>query len=120
MGIDWFLKLSNDNAELRAELARLREVCGEAYQMAGQVGAAERILDNLSDAANGRPLRHETFLPVTDDDFSELARKDELQYKAEELLNRWLYLAKKGLLSCGFSPKTLDRETQAFLTDAGW
>jgi len=29
MGIDWFLKLSNDNAELRAELARTDELLQE-------------------------------------------------------------------------------------------
>ena len=51
----------------RREIDRLRHVCAEAYQMAGQAGAAERILDNLADAAVGRRLRH--FLPVTDDDF---------------------------------------------------
>jgi hypothetical protein len=53
----------------RREIDRLRHVCAEAYQMAGQAGAAERILDNLADAAAGRQLRHPTFLPVTDDDF---------------------------------------------------
>ena len=69
-------------AALKARTSILESVCGEAYQMAGQVGAAERILDNLSDAANGRPLRHETFLPVTDDDFSELTA---LKTRNEEL-----------------------------------
>ena len=81
---------SRSDSCYEAELDRLREVCDEAYRMAGQIGAAERILDNLSDAANGRPLRHETFLPVTDDDFSELATLKELLRKAVGMLENKL------------------------------
>jgi hypothetical protein len=54
-----------DVAALKAEIERLRLVCAEAYQLAGEVGAPVRVLDNLSAAADGRPLPHETFLPVT-------------------------------------------------------
>ncbi len=61
-----------ENKVLTAKVEFLQGVCFESYLMAGQVGACARILDNLSDAANDRPLRHETFLPVTDDDFAEL------------------------------------------------
>lgn len=49
----------------RDENARLRSVCAEAYQFAGEVGAPERVLDNLAAAADGRPLPHASFLPVT-------------------------------------------------------
>lgn len=53
-----------DVAALVAEIERLRNVCGEAYQFAGAVGAPERVLDNLWAAAQGEPLPHESFLPV--------------------------------------------------------
>ena len=46
---------------------------------------------------------------------TKLARKDEWRRGATELFNKWLYLEKKGLLSCAFSPKTLARETNVFL-----
>jgi hypothetical protein len=54
-----------ERSESQAEIERLRSVCGEAYQFAGAVGAPVRVLDNLSDAANGGKLRHETMLPVS-------------------------------------------------------
>jgi hypothetical protein len=47
-----------------AEITRLRSVCAEAYQMAGALGAPAKALDNLSAAASGSPLPHDTFLPV--------------------------------------------------------
>lgn len=49
---------------LRTERDSLRLVCGEAYQMAGVLGAPTNALDNLSAASTGAPLPHETFLPV--------------------------------------------------------
>lgn len=48
------------------EIETLQGVCAEAYQLAGQVNASEKALDNLSAAANGLPLPHETFLPIED------------------------------------------------------
>jgi hypothetical protein len=48
------------------EIETLQGVCAEAYQLAGQVNASEKALDNLSAAANGLPLPHESFLPVED------------------------------------------------------
>lgn len=33
-------------------------------QAIGEVEAPEKVLDNLSDAASGRKLRHKTFLPI--------------------------------------------------------
>lgn len=66
------------------EIARLRSVCGEAYQMAGALGASVEALDNLSAAASGDPLPHETFLPVTESD--EIARlRDELDRECMRL-----------------------------------
>lgn len=58
-------------ASVLAEINKLRRVCAEAYQLAGAFGASEEALDNLSAAANGNPLPHETFLPVfASDNFS--------------------------------------------------
>jgi hypothetical protein len=51
-------------AELERQIAELRLVCGEAYQLAGAYDAPVEALDNLSAAANGKPLPHETFLPI--------------------------------------------------------
>lgn len=68
---DWFLlrqrleQIESELAEQGEMVRRLRQVCGEAYQLAGAYGASAEALDNLSDAANGKPLRHTTFLPVT-------------------------------------------------------
>ena len=53
-----------ERRELEAEIQRIRDVCGEAHQMAGVLGAPVKALDNLSAAASGEPLPHETFLPV--------------------------------------------------------
>lgn len=60
----------------------LQSVCGEAYQLAGTVGAPVKALDNLSAAANGEPIPHETFLPVTDLDCSRIS---ELTAQLEQL-----------------------------------
>ena len=46
---------------------------------------------------------------------AELISKDKWRREATELFNKWLYLEKKGLLTCAFSPKTLAGETNAFL-----
>lgn len=50
--------------ELKQTVLGLRAVCAEAYQLAGAFGAPVEALDNLSAAANGDPIPHETFLPV--------------------------------------------------------
>jgi hypothetical protein len=50
---------------LRAEIATLRNVCGKAYQLAGTYGADVKALDNLLAAAEGKPIPHESFLPVS-------------------------------------------------------
>ena len=60
-------------ADLQLEIERLRRVCAEAYQLAGTVGAPERVLDTLAAAAAGRPLPHESFLPVAAEECDEVA-----------------------------------------------
>ena len=52
----------------RREVNLLRRVCGEAYHFAAIVGAPPRVLDNLWAAAEGKPIPHESFLPVTLDE----------------------------------------------------
>jgi hypothetical protein len=51
------------------QVSSLRKVCAEAYQLAGlfadRIDNAKEALDNLSAAANGEPIPHETFLPVS-------------------------------------------------------
>ena len=59
--------------ELRRRVEELQRVCAEAYQFAGAVGAPERVLDNLSAAAEGRPVPHESFLPVSADECDDVA-----------------------------------------------
>ncbi len=45
----------------------LRQVCAEMYQVAGVLGASEKVLDNLAAAASGKPLPHESVLPYAVD-----------------------------------------------------
>src|SRR4051794_22708374 len=68
-------RLSGDVAECRealraltSEIERLRNVCAEAYQLAGAVAAPARVLDQLHAAAEGHPLPHDSFLPVSADE----------------------------------------------------
>lgn len=65
--MDLFNQLSGRELEviqLEARVKTLQTVCGEAYQLAGVYDAPVEALDNLSAAANGKPIPHETFLPV--------------------------------------------------------
>ena len=79
-------------AELRRELDTLRDLCGAAYQAAGASGWPVEWLDNLSDAANGDPLRHDVagLLPF-------FAPDDELQRDAERL--DWLDTTRENVVS---------------------
>lgn len=66
---------------LAGEIDRLRTVCAEAYQVCGAAGAPVRVLDNLSDAASGHSLRHETMLPVLMGEFT--LERDALEQAAK-------------------------------------
>ncbi len=57
--------------QLEERIAVLQQVCAEAYQLAGAIGAPEKVLDNLEAAADGRPIPHATFLPVSAADCDE-------------------------------------------------
>lgn len=58
--------------DLKERISILEQVCAEAYQLAGAVGAPEKALDNLAAAAEGKPLPHATFLPVSAADCDEV------------------------------------------------
>ena len=70
---DSAMKNTKTRAQLEQRIAVLEGVCGEAYQLAGAVGAPEKALDNLSAAASGRPIPHDSFLPVSAADCDEFA-----------------------------------------------
>ena len=63
------LRLVDRNARAADEVDRLRSLCAQMYQVAGALlfeyegDFGVEVLDNLSDAASGNPLRHETLLP---------------------------------------------------------
>jgi hypothetical protein len=59
--------------QLRTRLAALEGVCAEAYQLAGAVGAPAHVLDQLHAAADGKPLPHAAFMPITPEDCAEIA-----------------------------------------------
>ena len=62
--------------DLEQRVSILEQVCAEAYQLAGTVGAPENVLDNLAAAAEGMPIPHATFLPVSAADCDEIAEAD--------------------------------------------
>lgn len=63
--------------DLEERISVLEQVCAEAYQLTGAVGAPEKALDNLAAAAGGEPIPHATLLPVSAADCDELARPDQ-------------------------------------------
>lgn len=66
-----------EKARLLAEITSLRSVCAEAYQMAGAMDCSVEAMDNLSAAAGGEPLPHQTFLPhMTVDETIENQQKE--------------------------------------------
>ncbi len=68
-----------DTRSLVKEIEILREVCYQAYQLAGALGANEEALDNLLAAAEGRPLPHERFQPTRGDwDWKECGHRAEV------------------------------------------
>ncbi len=78
-------ELSTELAAAKERVRELRNICGEAYQLAGAIGAPVAVLDNLSDAANGGPLRHATFLPILDTDCDKLREVESLKERVREL-----------------------------------
>jgi hypothetical protein len=54
---------------LRQRVEALQDLCGAAYQLAGNVGAPERWLDALVAAAHGEPIPDlDPLFPITADD----------------------------------------------------
>ena len=58
---------------LERRVASPQQVRGEAYQLAGAVGAPVKALDNPAADACGKPTPHVTFLPVNAADCDEFA-----------------------------------------------
>ena len=71
---------------LRRRLAALEGVCAEAYQVAGAVGAPERVLDQLHAASEGKPLPYATVLPIAAADCAEVAEVHAILRRVSELL----------------------------------
>lgn len=84
--------------QLKARVETLETVCAEAYQLAGACGAPAKVLDNLSDAAQGRPIRHITFLPISPDDLAEVRI---LKFDLKEAQKRVIKLEKEELFNLG-------------------
>jgi len=72
--------------QANAEVERLRELCGMAYQLAGVHDAPEKWLDALSNAASGRPFSTDGLLPYMPDAVCEAeVRALELEREIEAL-----------------------------------
>ena len=65
--------------DLEERILVLERVCAEAYQLAGAVGAPAKALDNLVAGAEGEPIPHATFLPVSAADCDELVRAEQVR-----------------------------------------
>jgi hypothetical protein len=78
---------------LRQRVAELEGVCAEAYQLAGAVGAPERVLDQLHAAAEGKALPHATMLPIAAEDCAEVAEPRAIVGQIGDLLARRVYEA---------------------------
>jgi hypothetical protein len=63
------LKLIGTIAQLQAENARLQEICGAAYQMAGEAGAPVRFLDVLADPLAATREQVDSLLMLSLDEF---------------------------------------------------
>ena len=61
---------------LERRISILEQICAEAYQPVGALGAPAKALDNLAAAAAGKPIPHETFLPVSTADGGEFVPPD--------------------------------------------
>ena len=69
-------------AALQRRVDDLAQVCAEAYQFAGAVGAPERVLDNLLAGAEGQPIPHASILPVLAEECDAVS---ELRSKLEQV-----------------------------------
>lgn len=63
-----FADVLSDSNEYAAQVVEMRNMCFEVYQINGQLGANEKVLDNLMAAFEGKRLPHKTLLPYEADD----------------------------------------------------
>jgi hypothetical protein len=61
-------------ARLKARIENLEEVCAEAHQFAGAMGAPERLLDLFHHATQGKTVSLDGFKPVTANECDEIIR----------------------------------------------
>jgi hypothetical protein len=80
--------MGTDTVDVRKRVAELEGVCAEAYQLAGAVGAPERVLDQLHAAAEGKALPHASILPIAAEDCAEVAEVRALLGQVSDLLAR--------------------------------
>ncbi len=78
----------DDRRALEQRVRDLERVCGEAYQLAGAIGAPERVLDVLAAAAGGKPIPQESFLPIAADDCDEIRALHERLDEVRRLVAR--------------------------------
>ena len=78
---------------LRTRVQVLEEVCAEAYQLAGAVGAPAHVLDQLHAAAEGKRLPRATILPIAPEDCAEVADVRALLRQVCDLLAPRVYAA---------------------------
>ena len=76
-----------DPQALQARIALLEQVCAEAYQFAGTVGAPVRVLDNLAAAVDGRSLPHDSFLPIAAEECDEVAERQRALERVREAVS---------------------------------
>ena len=82
-----YVQAADEIEALRAECERLREkveqimgLAAELYQVLGALDADDKVLDQVSAAAHGNPLPHDTLLPFTSDEHERL-RADARRYQ---------------------------------------
>lgn len=63
-----FVDELDKNSDDIARMTEMKNLCFELYQINGQLGANEKVLDNLIAAFEGFPLPHKTLLPYEADD----------------------------------------------------
>jgi hypothetical protein len=60
-----------------ARIEALEALCGELYQVLGNAGASEQVLDKVWAAANGDPIPDVKLLPSKPMDFGEVRKRQE-------------------------------------------
>jgi len=87
-------------AEAKKRISMLQGVAAQAYQLAGIAGASDKVLDILSEAANGEDIGERNFLPIQEEDLeigTDLAAQIALLVECSEVIRGLLQIIK----NCG-------------------